>query len=62
MRLNVEIIYGHANDNEKMTCNMLHFQMPISISKYIIFKCTYVFIIPQNFVTYIDKLKSFVNI
>ncbi len=46
--MNVEIIHGHVSDNEKMTCNVLHFQMPISISKYIFSKCTYVFIILQN--------------
>jgi hypothetical protein len=29
IKLNVEIIYGHASDNEKSHANKLHFQMHI---------------------------------
>jgi hypothetical protein len=30
IKLNVEIIYGHASDNEKSHANKLHFQMHVS--------------------------------
>lgn len=62
IKLNVEIIYGHASDNEKSHANKLHFQMHVHISKYNIFKCTYIFIILPIFMTYNDILKSSMNI